>query len=303
MNLPRIHHHTPVFYLSKWAGDDRRVCEMRLIEGAVKRRRRFPHLTGYVRDLYRVEGVPETEAQDLEIKFMAPLDTRAAAALRGLLSGISPALEERVAWTRFLLSLIYRNSAAVELIKTHMARLVDATAAGLESKWAAECEPGEVRTLTEYAAFQKPSLATTHAANLVADIIGNHRAVPDIVQMKWGRINLRDSRVPLVTSDRPVLMTHLSDPQAYIALPMGPYDLFVAEHGDRFSRMRNDATELAQTLNRDLIANAREFVWGVDDGEIDVVRTWIRANPDRILLSEEQQRAGIAAAQGLSEVS
>lgn len=135
---------------------------------------------------------------------------------------------------------------------------------------------------------------------MVADIIGNHRAVPDIVQMHWGKINLNDSKVRLVTSDRPVLMGNLSDPHAFIALPIGPYDLFVAAFDDRLSRLHYDSTKLAQTVNRDVIANAREFVWGFDDGEIDVVRTWIGANPDRVILSKEQQEAGIAAARGLA---
>jgi hypothetical protein len=130
----------------------------------------------------------------------------------------------------------------------------------------------------------------------MADIIGNHSAVPVIVKMNWGKINLHDSQVPLVTSDRPVLMGNLSDPQAFIALPIGPFDIFVAAFDDRFSRMRHDSTELAKIVNRDMIANAREFVWGVDDGETDVVRTWIGANPDRIILSEEQQEVAIAAA-------
>lgn len=120
MDLPRKHHFNPAFYLSQWVGDDKQLCEMRLIRGDVKPRRRYPHLTGYVKDLYRTDGVPEVESQDLEVKFMTPLDTVAAAALQGLLSGDSPNLQERVAWTRFVLSLIYRSPDAVKLIKTHM---------------------------------------------------------------------------------------------------------------------------------------------------------------------------------------
>jgi hypothetical protein len=303
MDLPRKHHFNPAFYLSQWTGDDNQLCEMRLIRGDVKPRRRYPHLTGYVRDLYRTAGVSEVESQDLEIKFMTPLDTVAAAALQGLLSGDSPNLQERVAWTRFVLSLIYRNPDAVKLIKTHMATLVDEITASLEAKWAAEREVDDEQTLAEATAIRQPGFADIHGANMVADIIGNHSAVPDIVRMNWGKINLSDSKVPLVTSDRPVLMVNLSDPEAFIALPIGPYDLFVAAFNDRLSRLLHDSTKLAQTVNRDVIANAREFVWGVDDGEIDVVRTWIGANPDRIILSREQQEAGIAAARGLSSGS
>src|ERR1700738_1388662 len=114
MDLPRKHHFNPPSISANGWGMISNFCEMRLIRGDVKPRRRYPHLTGYVRDLYRTDGVPEVESQDLEIKFMTPLDTVAAAALQGLLSGDSPNLPERVAWARFILSLIYRNPDAVK---------------------------------------------------------------------------------------------------------------------------------------------------------------------------------------------
>ncbi len=164
MDLPRKHHYNPAFYLSQWMGEDKQLCEMRLIRGDVKPRRRHPHLTGYVRDLYRTDGVPEVESQDLEIKFMTPLDTVAAAALQGLLAGDSPNLQERVAWTRFVLSLIYRNPDAVQFIKTHMATLVDEITASLEVRWAAERKVDDARTFAEATAIRQPGLADTHGA-------------------------------------------------------------------------------------------------------------------------------------------
>jgi len=298
VNLPRNHHYNPVFYLSQWVGDDARLCEMRYINGKVVSKRKHPQNTGRSKDLYRTGGVPEANSQDLEVKFMTPLDTKAAAALRKLLAGDALDFEERVAWVRFLLSLIYRNPTVVQLIKAHMTTLVAEATAALEPDWAAQRGPNDTRTLSEAASSRQPALAEIHAANMIAGIIGNHRLVPDMIQMNWGKINLLGSQVPLVTSDRPVLAVNLADPGAMIALPIGPCDLFVAARDDRFRRMRHDATEFAQKINHDVISNAREFVWGVDDGEIDIVRTWIGANPDRIILSKEQQEASIAAAPG-----
>jgi hypothetical protein len=118
--------------------------------------------------------------------------------------------------------------------------------------------------------------------------------------MNWTRIDLRRSAVPLLTSDRPIVFLSLLDPQAYIALPIGPHDLFVAAFDDRFSRPRVNATEIAWCMNKDVVSNGREFVWGVDDGQIDFVRTSIGANPDRVILSEAQRHEAIAAARGLA---
>jgi hypothetical protein len=117
--------------------------------------------------------------------------------------------------------------------------------------------------------------------------------------MNWTRIDLSKSEIPLLTSDRPLALVELSNPRAYIALPIGPFDLFVAAFDDRFSRPRANATEIAWRMNNDVVSNGREFVWGVDDSQIDFVRTYIGANPDRVILSKAQREESIAAGRGL----
>jgi hypothetical protein len=83
MELPRKHHYKPMFFLGRWAGKDGRLCEMKFIEDKNKivPRRRHPAGTGYVKDLYRTDGVPEEISQALETNFMSPLDNAAANAL------------------------------------------------------------------------------------------------------------------------------------------------------------------------------------------------------------------------------
>jgi hypothetical protein len=300
MDLPRKHHFKPVFFLSRWVGRDLRLCEMRMINGKVVPKRKYPQNTGCIKDLYRTDGVPEEVSQNLETKFMAPLDTKAARALSKISSGASLDIDERVAWARFLLSMLYRNRECVEFIKAHMAEVWREATAALEQDWAARRKPDEHRTLAEATAARQPGAAETSAANILSDIIGNHRAVPDIVRMNWGKINLSGSKIPLLTSDRPLAFVALSDPNAYIALPIGPFDLFVAAFDDRFSRPRQDATDTAWRMNRDAVSNGREFVWGLDDGQIEFVRTYIGSAPDRLILSRAQQEESIAAARGLT---
>ena len=299
MDLPRKHHYKPVFFLSRWAGRDGRLCEMRLINGKVVPKRKYPQNTGCIKDLYRTDGVPTEISQDLETKFMASLDTKAARALSKISSAAALDIEERAAWARFLLSMLYRNRECVEFIKAHMADVWREATAALEEDWAARRRPDEHRTLAEVTAARQPGAAETSASNILADIIGNHRAVPDIVRMNWGKINLSGSKIPLLTSDRPLAFVALSDPNAYIALPIGPYDLFVAAFDDRFDRPRVDATDTAWRVNKDVVSNGRQFVWGIDDGQIDFVRTYIGANPDRLILSKAQQEEAVAAARGL----
>ncbi len=144
------HHFNPRFYLAHWAGGDRCVCEMRLIRGKVISKRKFPKNTGYLKDLYRIDGVSDDIAHNLETRFFTPLDTKAARVMGKLLAGAPPqlGLKDRVNWARFLLSLIYRNREGVKLIKDHMADLVRATIAASEADWVRLRKPDETRSLT-----------------------------------------------------------------------------------------------------------------------------------------------------------
>lgn len=130
------------------------------------------------------------------------------------------------------------------------------------------------------------------------EIIGQHRAEPDIIAMHWCCIDLRASRIPLLTSDRPIVFGSLSDPDSYIALPLGPHDLFVAAFDDRFEKQlpKTDPSKVAWSMNRDVVSQAREFVWGLDDADIDFVRTYIGSAADRVILSEAQRQEALAAA-------
>lgn len=50
-------------------------------------------------------------------------------------------------------------------------------------------------------------------------------------------------------------------------------------------------------MNRDVVSNGREFGWDhLDDSQIDFVRTWIGANPDRVILPDDQRKAAVAMA-------
>ncbi|PDT86900.1 hypothetical protein CO669_28480 [Bradyrhizobium sp. Y36] len=290
------HHFNPRFYLGQWKGPDERVCELRLIRGKMVAKRKFPQNTGALKDLYRIDGVSDDIAQNLETQCFSPLDGRAAKVLRKLVAGVPELpLEDRASWARFLLSLLYRNREGVKLIKDHMADLVRATIAASEADWVKRRKPEETRSLAEALADRELGYAGTRAANIIADIISNHRALPDILRMNWVVLDLSNSTRALLTSDRPVFFGALSNPLAYIALPLGPYDLFVAAYDDRFNKSL-DATEAVYRMNRDVVSNAREFVWAVDDSQVDFIRTWIGANPDRVILTDDQRDEAVAAA-------
>jgi hypothetical protein len=304
MELPRKHHYKPAFFLSRWAGKDERLCEMKLIRGKLVAKRRHPDGTGYIKDLYRTDGVPEEISQDLETKFMSPLDNDAATALDKIASDQSLDANDRIAWARFMLSLLYRNRECVELIKTHMTEIRSEATLALEPDWAAQRGPLHETTLAEASAARRPAAANIDASNMLVDIIANSRAIPDIASMHWTRIDLRKSTIPLLTSDRPLVFVGLSDPKAHMALPIGPRDLFVAAFDEQITKAlpNVDPTKLAWQMNRDIVSLGRQFVWAVDDAQMDFVRTYIGSAPDREIITETQRQNILAIGRGLQPV-
>jgi hypothetical protein len=67
------------------------------------------------------------QEQHLEVNFMKPLDTAANLALERIMRGDSAPWdsEQRSAWTRYILSLMFRNPTAVQVIRDHIAEMWD----------------------------------------------------------------------------------------------------------------------------------------------------------------------------------
>jgi hypothetical protein len=282
MNSPAKHHFNPAFSLKPWAGTDEQLCEMKRINGKVVAHRRHPNATGFQKNLYRTDGVGAEHEQHLELKVMKPLDTAAERALKKIRSGDSApwSSEERSAWTRYILSLMFRNPHAVRELKSHVREM--------------------------HRGRTQPTDAEVGATNLLIDIIDNDRLGPSIFDMNWSRLLLTDSTLSLLNSDRPLdRPLGLNDPRAYVAFPIAPDMLFLAAHDITLAHkiFEGNHTLAAKQMNRTVVSQAREFVWGVDDRQLPFVQKHMGTAPERTIFAERQRQEALDVAQGRKPIS
>jgi hypothetical protein len=169
MESPSKHHFNPAFSLKPWAGKDGKVCQMRKIGGKVIPRRVHPNATGFERDLYRIDGVEPEQAQHVELNFFKPLDTEAERALQKILSGDKSPWDgpERSAWTRYILSLMFRMPTPVGALKSHIAEMWKEGIKALEADYENRRLPTDPPTFAEYFALTNPAAPQIGAANML----------------------------------------------------------------------------------------------------------------------------------------
>jgi hypothetical protein len=132
-----------------------------------------------------------------------------------------------------------------------------------------------------------------------SEVVGNA-----IAKMARSRVHLMHSKFSLLTSDRPIDMPIvLQSKDAYITLPIGPKLLFVASNDD--SALKNirdhDHSEIVRRINQRVVAQARQYVWGLDDSALAFVTKYIRTLPDREIISEKAGRRSLEDARGNSK--
>ena len=76
--------------------------------------------------------------------------------------------------------------------------------------------------------------------NLIIKSLDNEIVGTHLNQMKWATIDLSASPTPLLTSDRPVEIFNLKEPNGVLSIPISPTRMFVAAKDETmFARLRS----------------------------------------------------------------
>ena len=273
--MPEKHHYFPIFYQKRWAGTEGQVCVYSKPHTEVKAIRRHPDQVGFEHDLYTIAGVEFETASHLERRFFLQTDNDASQALASLESNPQAPLDTRLrsGWSRFALSLIHRAPDEVARFFSQVAEHVAAAEREFEENYATRRLPTDPDTFEEFALKRPSNPAGRAAAMLIEKVIDSELVGNHLNRMIWTILS-PPSSYPLLTSDRPVIMTSgLSEPESHLSLPIGPRRLFIASNQqaivDEIAARKPD--DLVAFANDRIIKQARRFVLGTDDRQLRFV--------------------------------
>ena len=280
MEEPIDHHYLPVFYLSRWM-DEADGCVTRLQRmptGIVKAKRIVPKGTGFEPRLYEMSGRPPGQAQAMESQFMSRLDAGAAEALALLETGLPEqdwTSGPRSAWSRFMLAQMLRSPEDIVQLKSSVKEDWSQVLPEIAEIYEARRTPDMPATIAEYLRGQSQA-ETDEWALKIARVLMNHPRIGQMLNdMHWRVLDIPESAPLLLTSDRPVWTTiTLTEPDAFISMPIGPRKLFLAAPDPRtLARLVANATpERIAARNLLSIQLAVKNAYGFDDSLLDVAQ-------------------------------
>jgi len=271
MSEPIDHHYLPIFYLRQWGNPDGRVIRYYRPYKAVVATPVSPSRTGYEPWLYTLEGRPPDQRQMIETEFMPrTVDTPAAPVLEKLTARRSNSLsrDEKSSWIRFLLSLHYRNPETLSGIQAKLGALLSAAMAEKPDEYTTIKEGSDPPTLTEWVSQHDSQMIPNAGKLMMPQLIDSRNVGQLIFEFHWWTVDFTASRVSLLTSDRPLVMTNgLQKERCVIALPLSPRLAFFASKDPqtvRTSIERTGMTAAARALNESVVMQAAKHVYGVD---------------------------------------
>ncbi|MBN9983078.1 DUF4238 domain-containing protein [Rhizobium laguerreae] len=271
------HHYIPQFYLRPWEGGDNRLQEFkRGYQNRVTTKRVFTKQTGYATDLYTLPGATEETKQNVEKAFMALVDNEAVKARDMMLSGQIPAdPKTREAWTRFVLSMVFRNPEEMGKFKERFHDELLMPDPKIQAEYERQKEPDDPETFEQWLMTNRPESVERYAILLMTKLVQRNNVNYLLGTMHWRVLDTSAVTRRLMTSDRPIMMSNgMVHYTGHFALPISPTKLFLActavAFADEFCAVPTG--RIVREINRIVVGQGRKFIYAQDTTHLADVR-------------------------------
>lgn len=250
-----------------------------------------PSQTGKKDDLYKLDGFPESLAQQIESDYLRLVDGNAKTALDHLCEEKTIAFSNsrlRGAWTQFILSLMTRMpediDAARKAIELSSRKPPDDLRRSIDNikSIRSKDNPLSAEEILSHLELSDREFALYEAfmASHTGDRGANHFS-----RLTWRVIDFTDINSTFLTSDRPLVRFQgINQSQSAWAIPISPTQLFAAtpdrkpvyESSTQWERralkmLGGSSQRIVKSINKAITQQAIKFVYATDDSALGYV--------------------------------
>jgi hypothetical protein len=211
--------------------------------------------------------------------FFARVDNLAARAHQRLLADdVNLVGEAKSAWSRFIMTLMYRTPEGVERITRRMAAMLPETLVEARRNYPMTRRDTDPPTFDEFRGGLSDEDAVQAATVMALQrLMDSERIGTALNRMAWAVIRTSHSSPPLLTSDRPIITSNgLGNPGAFLILPISFDRIFIAANSmdtiERFHAQGNDFVSKVDTM---VVRQARAFVYCTDESRVSFVSEYL----------------------------
>jgi hypothetical protein len=264
------HHYVPEFLQKPWTENtsDGKLEVFRLDLSHVPSLRHTPKHTGFDDNLYALtkDAVAGMDQQAVEKLFLRNVDN-SAALVRNKLERqglMSLTLEDKVHWTRFIMSLPFRQPDIVHLLKQSATENLKESLNEDPEEYEELNSAGDPLSLEELTEKEYPGLIENFGLSFFDQLVDNPLYGNKILNMNWWLWDFQDVPYELLLSDHPCMFTSgIDDPKCIIALPISPKKAFMAIQSDQIAKTlrRVKPKDLVMLINESIFMQARVRIY------------------------------------------
>lgn len=275
------HHYVPRFLLERWhSGADEKLTAFHWARGKLLSNRYKAKTVGKTPHLYSLERSRPIPNVEVEKRFLGPHvdDPAARVHAKIVASGVrSLSDEEKLIWSRFIVSLMLRVPRMVQKIRSHGRNVL---AAGLdespEEYLAARGDSPEA-TLRLWVEKNAPDLLDDLGVRTLPRLVYSEKLNGRVLGAKWATLPI-SGRFDLLISDHPLFLSGGLGTDFLLALPISPLLLYCAFKNDatyqRLLTLRPEA--LARSANESTLAQAEIYAFATGASQEPFVRKHLR---------------------------